>query len=80
MTTDERIGIAVRKGDETLRRRFNRANCRLLADGAYEEINALYFPFSMVVGAVEPSVHRRAKATRPGAWVGHLVGHEVWSI
>ncbi len=44
---DEGIGIAVRKEDETLRRRFNRALRSILADGAYERINARYFPFSI---------------------------------
>ncbi len=44
---DEGIGIAVRKEDETLRRRFNRALGSILADGAYERINARYFPFSI---------------------------------
>ncbi len=44
---DEGIGIAVRKEDETLRRRLNRALRTILADGAYEEINARYFPFSI---------------------------------
>ncbi|MDE0354542.1 MAG: amino acid ABC transporter, partial [Deltaproteobacteria bacterium] len=31
----------------TLRRRLNRALRTILADGAYEEINARYFPFSI---------------------------------
>ena len=44
---DEGIGIAVRKEDEMLRRRFNRALRTILADGAYDEINARYFPFSI---------------------------------
>ncbi len=44
---DEGIGIAVRKEDETLRRRLNRAIEGILSDGAYERINALYFPFSI---------------------------------
>ncbi len=44
---DEGIGIAVRKEDETLRRRFNRALRSILAGGAYERINARYFPFSI---------------------------------
>ncbi len=44
---DEGIGIAVRKEDETLRRRLNRALEGILSDGAYERINALYFPFSI---------------------------------
>ena len=44
---DEGIGIAVRKEDETLRRRLNRAIQAILADGTYEKINARYFPFSI---------------------------------
>ena len=44
---DEGIGIAVRKEDETLRRRLNRAIRAILADGTYEKINARYFPFSI---------------------------------
>lgn len=44
---DEGIGVAVRKGDETLRRRLNRALEAILSDGTYERINARYFPFSI---------------------------------
>ena len=44
---DEGIGIAVRKEDETLRRRLSRAIQAILADGTYEKINARYFPFSI---------------------------------
>ena len=44
---DEGIGIAVRKEDETLRQRLNRAIQAILADGTYEKINARYFPFSI---------------------------------
>ena len=44
---DEGIGIAVRKEDEALRRRLNRALRAILTDGAYDEINARYFPFSI---------------------------------
>ena len=44
---DEGIGIAVRKEDETLRRRLNRAIQSILADGTYKTINARYFPFSI---------------------------------
>ncbi len=44
---DEGIGIAVRKEDDTLRRRLNMALGAILADGAYEKINARYFPFSI---------------------------------
>ena len=44
---DEGIGIAVRKADEALRRRLNRAIRALRADGAYRRINARYFPFDV---------------------------------
>lgn len=44
---DEGIGIAVRKEDEALRHRLNRALRAILADGTYREINARYFPFSI---------------------------------
>ena len=44
---DEGIGIAVRKEDDALRRRLNRAIRAILADGAYKTINARYFPFSI---------------------------------
>ncbi len=44
---DEGIGIAVRKADDTLRRRLNRAIRAIRADGTYEKINARYFPFDI---------------------------------
>ncbi len=44
---DEGIGIAVRKEDETLRRRLNRALRAILADGTHARINAKYFPFGI---------------------------------
>lgn len=44
---DEGIGIAVRKKDAALRHRLNLALRAILADGTYEKINALYFPFSI---------------------------------
>ena len=44
---DEGIGIAVRKEDEALRQRLNRALRAILDDGTYEKINARYFPFSI---------------------------------
>ena len=44
---DEGIGIAVRKEDDGLRIRLNRAIEAILADGSYEKINARYFPFSI---------------------------------
>ena len=44
---DEGIGIALRKEDEALRHRLNRALEAIPADGTYEKINAKYFPFSI---------------------------------
>ena len=44
---DEGIGIAVRKDEDTLRRRLNLAIARLRLDGTYQKINAKYFPFSI---------------------------------
>ncbi len=44
---DEGIGIAVRKEDDTLLQRLNRALGTILDDGTYETINARYFPFSI---------------------------------
>ena len=43
---DDKIGIAVRKGDK-LRNRLNKALMQILNDGTYEKINAKYFPFSI---------------------------------
>ena len=43
---DDKIGIAVRKGDP-LRERLNKALDSIVEDGTYEKINAKYFPFSI---------------------------------
>ena len=43
---NDRIGIAVRKGDP-LRERLNKALAEIVEDGTYEKINAKYFPFSI---------------------------------
>lgn len=43
---DDKIGIAVRKGDK-LRQKMNKALKEILADGTYDRINAKYFPFSI---------------------------------
>ncbi len=43
----DQIGIAVRKGEDTLRERFNKAIQAIRADGTYDKINAKYFPFSI---------------------------------
>ncbi len=44
---DDKIGIAVRKGDDKLRTRLNAALKEILQDGTYKTINAKYFPFSI---------------------------------
>lgn len=41
------IGIALRKGEEGLRDRFNAALRAIIDDGRYAAINAAYFPFSI---------------------------------
>ena len=40
------IGIAVRKGENDLREKMNKAIKDIVADGTYAKINAKYFPFS----------------------------------
>lgn len=44
---DDKIGIAVRKNDEDLRKRLNEALDAIVANGTYKEINAKYFPFDI---------------------------------
>ena len=44
---DDKIGIAVRKGDTKLRKSLNKAIAEIIADGTYAKINAKYFPFSI---------------------------------
>jgi len=44
---DDRIGIALRKDDTELVKRFNEALAGIRADGTYDKINAKYFPFSI---------------------------------
>ena len=44
---DDKIGIAVRKGDTGLLDRLNTALAEIVADGTYEAINKKYFPFSI---------------------------------
>ena len=41
------IGIAVRKGEDELRMKLNKAIKDIVANGAYAKINAKYFPFSI---------------------------------
>ena len=43
---DDKIGIAVRKGDDALRQRLNAALKAIIEDGTYQQINAKYFPFN----------------------------------
>ncbi|MEX6503748.1 ABC transporter substrate-binding protein [Pseudomonas zhanjiangensis] len=43
---NDKIGIAVRKGDP-LRERLNSALQQIVADGTYQQINTKYFPFSI---------------------------------
>jgi ABC-type amino acid transport substrate-binding protein len=44
---DDKIGIAVRKGDP-LRDKLNEALKEIIADGTYKKINDKYFPFSIL--------------------------------
>lgn len=44
--TNDKIGIAIRKGDP-LKAKFNKALKAIVADGTYAKINAKYFPFSI---------------------------------
>ena len=44
---NDKIGIAVRKNDQELRDKLNRALQAIVADGTYAKINAKYFPFSI---------------------------------
>jgi polar amino acid transport system substrate-binding protein len=43
-------GIAVRKGDDALREKFNKAIAAIRANGVYQKINAKYFPFDVYGG------------------------------
>lgn len=47
VASDDRIGIALRKGDTELRDRFNAAIEAIRENGKYAEINAQYFPFDI---------------------------------
>lgn len=42
---NDKIGIAVRKQDNDLRERLNKAIGEIVADGTYQKINEKYFPF-----------------------------------
>lgn len=43
----DKIGIAVRKGDDELRNKLNAALKEIVADGTYKKINDKYFPFNI---------------------------------
>jgi polar amino acid transport system substrate-binding protein len=45
--TETEAGIAIRKGDDALRERFNAAIKAIVADGTYGKIVAKYFPFDI---------------------------------
>lgn len=44
---EDKIAIALRKGDDALREKLNKALAEIIANGTYETINAKYFPFSI---------------------------------
>ena len=44
---DDKIGIAVRKGDGDLKNKLNAALQAIRANGTYKKINAKYFPFDI---------------------------------
>lgn len=44
---DDKIAIAVRKGNDELREKLNKALAEIIADGTYKQINDKYFPFSI---------------------------------
>lgn len=50
VSSDDEIGIAVRKGEDELREKFNAAIDAIRANGKYQEINAKYFPFDVYGG------------------------------
>jgi ABC-type amino acid transport substrate-binding protein len=44
---DDKIGIAIRKGDTELRNAFNKALKTIRENGTYAKLNAKYFPFDI---------------------------------
>lgn len=44
---NDKIGVAVRKGDDKMRESFNKALAAIRADGTYAKLNAKYFPFDI---------------------------------
>ena len=47
VSKDDKIGIAVRKGEDELRENLNAALDSIRANGTYAEINSEYFPFDI---------------------------------
>lgn len=47
VSEDDKIAIALRKGETELKERFDAAIDAIRADGTYAEINARYFPFDI---------------------------------
>ncbi|WP_442203534.1 transporter substrate-binding domain-containing protein [Rhizobium sp. RAF56] len=45
--TETEAGIGIRKGDDALREKFNKAIDQIVADGTYKQIVAKYFPFDI---------------------------------
>ncbi|MBS9720751.1 ABC transporter substrate-binding protein [Tianweitania sp. BSSL-BM11] len=50
VSSDDKIGIAVRKGDTELAEKFNKALEAIRANGKYKEVNDKYFPFDVYGG------------------------------
>lgn len=44
---NDKVGIAVRKGDDALRKKLNAALKAIVANGTYQKINDKYFPFNI---------------------------------
>ncbi len=47
VSSDDEIGIAIRKGEDELREKFNAAIQAIRENGTYKEINDKYFPFDV---------------------------------
>ncbi|MBU6958672.1 ABC transporter substrate-binding protein [Pseudomonas sp. CVAP len=47
VVASDKIGIAVRKGQDELRNKLNAALKEIVSDGTYKKINDKYFPFSI---------------------------------
>lgn len=44
---DDKVAIAIRKGDDALRQKLNGALKAIIANGTYKKINDAYFPFNI---------------------------------